>query len=73
MVTDKTVGKTTISFSLPFSEDINVFISDTNNYWYQLKQKQSVQIKNDNRKFPYHFLPCLYDVHDPKQRWLWTK
>lgn len=31
-VTDKTVGKTAISFPLPFSEDINVFISDTNNY-----------------------------------------
>jgi hypothetical protein len=29
LVTDKTIGKTSILFSLPFLEDIAIFISDT--------------------------------------------
>lgn len=46
--TDKTVGKTSILFPLSFLEDIAVFIFDTDNYRYRLKQL--VQIGNGSRK-----------------------
>jgi hypothetical protein len=48
-VTDKTVGKTSISFSLLFPEDITVSIFTTVGYRYRLKR--SVQTGNGNCPF----------------------
>lgn len=65
-VTDKTVVKTSILFPLSFLEDIAVFIFDTDNYRYRLKQL--VQIRNGSRKsrkFSYRFhrtANCPYSI-----------